>query len=336
MLPQISEMFHLWVNSDKNKNIFVRKVKALFGSNLSYEYEEMQNGILDSTELITNLSPSAYIEMLDPASYIDENDNEETYEKGDIKKSRVISQLEFEKNSNDKIYNVEIYRYKNIKDLDTGCFFGDIGLSSLNKKRTATIITSEETDLGVLDYSSYEECIKDSIEKVARANMNFIMNTQIFINVNKILFNKYYQQNFVSRRYTRGNKLIKEGDRMSNIFFLKSGEYELTINLNLLELSKVIIGLGGLISFEQERQVEDLMSNNNTFKKFMHEKRLFKILILKENDIAGLPDIILDNKYICTLECLSNKGEVFSLDYNVRKIDKYNNIIYIIYLIYLI
>ncbi len=48
-------------------------------------------------------------------------------------------------------------------------------------------------------------------------------------------------------------------------------------------------------------------------KKFKNEKVLMKLCIIKNNDIVGLDDCIIDDKNIFTVECISYKGEYFKI-----------------------
>ena len=95
----------------------------------------------------------------------------------------------------------------------------------------------------------------------------------------------------------------------------------MTINKSLLDINKVIKLNGGKPSAEQEADEQELITNNQQFSKFMNEKRLFKIIIYKDNDLVGLRDVVIEDKYLCSLECISLKAEAFSIENKVIYLD---------------
>lgn len=50
----------------------------------------------------------------------------------------------------------------------------------------------------------------------------------------------------------------------------------------------------------------------------MVEKKLFRIYVVKTNEILGLDDFVYDKKYIFTVTCVSENAEYFTIDYNVK------------------
>jgi len=270
-----------------------------FGEEQKEELEYISGLFINTSYKNTNnVSTANYIMNFDPSNFLESD--EERKVRGGIK-------------------CCTIYIYNYITSLTTGSFFGDRGLSSKNKKRNSTIIISSDTHLGILDYKAYEECIKDGIDKVRRIDLNAILNAELLKYVNKSLFEKNFFSMFNKTKFMRGHKLIKSGSSRSNIFIITEGEYELNMHASLVGIKKLIQELGGEISFEQESKEYDLMNNNETFKNFMNELRLFKVLIIKDNDLIGLHDIIINNKFICNIECISTKGEAFSIETKVTK-----------------
>ena len=272
---------------------------SYFGEDDKEELEYMSGLIINIPYKNTiNVSTENYIKFFDPSNFL--NSDEVRKVKGGVK-------------------SCTIYIYNYITSLKTGSFFGNVGLSAKNKKRNSSIITSSDIHLGILDYKAYEECIKEGVEKVRRIDLSAILNAELLKHVNKGLFEKNFFSMFNKSKFMRGHKLIKSGSGRSNIFIITEGEYELNLHASLVGIKKLIQELGGEISFEQESKEYDLMNNNETFKNFMNEQRLFKVLIIKDNDLVGLHDIIINNKFICNVECISTKGEAFSIETKVTK-----------------
>lgn len=49
----------------------------------------------------------------------------------------------------------------------------------------------------------------------------------------------------------------------------------------------------------------------------MNEKRSIRISIVRNSDVLGLDDCLVDGKNIFTVSCISYKGEYFKIEYDV-------------------
>ena len=54
----------------------------------------------------------------------------------------------------------------------------------------------------------------------------------------------------------------------------------------------------------------------------MNERRNIRLSIVRNVDVIGLDDCILDGKNLFTVTCVSNKGEYFKIEYDVS-LNKY-------------
>lgn len=120
-----------------------------------------------------------------------------------------------------------------------------MALSSSSQKRTATIVTDLECHLGILDKKTYVKCLKDVSERAKRWNMNFVLSQKVFSSINQNIFQRNYFNNFVHRKLSKGEFLIKEGQEADRIFVIKDGQYEVTIKKANVDLYKLIRKLGG-------------------------------------------------------------------------------------------
>ena len=50
----------------------------------------------------------------------------------------------------------------------------------------------------------------------------------------------------------------------------------------------------------------------------MSEKIFTRINIIKDNDVIGLGDMIIDGKYIFSVDVISNKADIFQLSKKVK------------------
>ena len=178
----IVESWNLWLRCKKNKVIFKTKFnKPLsFRHELSYEMEEIYEGIIripigkDTAEI------SRYFEM---AEYLDYFDIDNFLNDEDIGLHP------------EKVYDVQVYIYNYVKELSTGCTFGDIGLQSSNKKRTASVFMTEDTYLGIIDHKGFEDFIKEikeGAEKSIRNSVCQLLSCAVFVDINKVIFQKYF------------------------------------------------------------------------------------------------------------------------------------------------
>jgi hypothetical protein len=58
-------------------------------------------------------------------------------------------------------------------------------------------------------------------------------------------------------------------------------------------------------------------TESENFRKYMNEKREFKITIINNIDVLGLNDMTSNNIYLYSVETNSNKGEYFILERKV-------------------
>jgi CRP-like cAMP-binding protein len=214
-------------------------------------------------------------------------------------------------------YLVSVYEYIYKLSLTTGNKFGDAALNDVLSKRTASIITCEDTHLGAIYKEIYDLCIKSVYEKVRAVNLSILNHCDIFRSITSHSFSKKYYSNFVSLKVLRGDKLIEEGSEFKCYYFVKEGEYDIFTQRSIAELTELIKRLGGNLNDHEERH---LCLSNNTFNKYYNEKAKLRVYIIKENEVLGFDDYVHNNRYNFTVELMSAKSEVFKLDKKIFNI----------------
>jgi CRP-like cAMP-binding protein len=211
-----------------------------------------------------------------------------------------------------EINTVMLYEYNHVTNLEIGEKFGDIALDGKSQKRSATIITQEDSYFGILNKRVYDACVKDAILKVKKSNINMILNSALF---NKVIsfenFEKGYYTNFVSKKFHQGLYVFKEAEKPKFLYFIKEGEFEIVMKKSIAELNLIIQELGGHI---EERQERYLTTNNPEFRKLFNEKVVIRLAIIKDKEILGLSDMILNDKFNCSVICQSLEGEAIILE----------------------
>lgn len=214
-------------------------------------------------------------------------------------------------NSNSK--ELSVWCYFNVCDLKEGQTFGDVALSSLNTKRTATIICHENTKLYYLSKKVYETSLREANEKIRKDNINGIISNELFSGININVFEHKYFNYFKLNKYYQGQYIFKQGEPRNEISFIKNGEIEISSKLQFKTLSKLIELFGGEINDS------NLFRTNMEKKEMLHEinDNVYntKIFVIKNKAIIGLDDFFLDNYFFSSGKVISSSCELFSIDY---------------------
>ena len=249
-----------------------------------------------------------------------------------IKRIKVYSPInDKEKNNeNEKIINAIIFEYKLIVTKYTGSLLGDFALSDKSYLRTATMISNNKCEMGVLNKKSYDICIKNVSEKQRRQTINLLLSFPIFKGLNYHTINKKYFNNFILCFFNKGNKIIQQFDFVNNVFLIKEGNFDISIKISyneIIELIKYYIekindkeqikDIMKYISLQHFKDISDLRSyfGPDKFKKFMEEKHYFKLFTFSSLEIIGIDTYInLENgNSFFEIECSSVKGETLKL-----------------------
>lgn len=237
-------------------------------------------------EYINQTNP--YTEDITNDEFIYDDSSDENYSPKHVQKEKMHAVL---------------WTYFKVATLSTGATFGDLALSQWTQKRTATIITTSNCSLGYLDAVIYKKCIKQSQEAVRKKDVCSIQSTPLFRNVSVDYFNQRYFNYFRIKEYHLGDMLFYQGEKRKEIYFLREGEIELTVNTSLRELNRIIKTFDTDDSFHQE-----------FYGKILDKKATFRLLILKTNDSVGFDDIIYKNEFFANAKCTSLKCSIFSIE----------------------
>ena len=97
----------------------------------------------------------------------------------------------------------------------------------LKNRRTATVITNEDTHFAILDKVSYSRALGKAFAQVLKDKVQFLMSFKIFqgLSMTKLENLTYYLH---SMECLRGQVLYSQGkDVLDYIYFVKSGEFEI-------------------------------------------------------------------------------------------------------------
>ncbi len=233
--------------------------------------------------------------------------------------------FKFNYNLNELEKPAKIISYFIANSLKTGDKFGDMisdSVTSNNNEKYCTIITSENCDFGTLNKNGYFKCLQDIEAKMRKQKLKFLLSLPIFKGCNNYFFKKKFSSFFTKRLVYSHEELFKENEEVQNqiIYFIRDGEFILTCYKNIYEINKLFIDLKYNDFVDPEDEDDCLDKQFDDYIRFKKKKNLYKIQYFKENDVIGLNDCILNNKYIYSATCTSSTAIVYEIHINFLKL----------------
>lgn len=257
------------------------------------------------------LSPEKYIEMNKVSDSIIQNtiliNNFNRGNHGDANEEE-INEIKLMMKTKRKLI---IPCYEIFSDLKTGATFGEDGLEPEGKFRTSTIISIEdETYLGYINKNEYDLLIHESVDKREKNIFNIILHFSLFRAISQATFERKYLNYFRDKIFEINHCLFKEGDEVEYMYFINDGEYELSVNKNIIEVNNMIMKYKKILKkitktneinniklnlADEIKQNSNLIVNKNfrsdIANKIIFEKKYIKLNILYTKDIIGLSDM---------------------------------------------
>ena len=306
-------------NKKKDFNNFLNLISSKYSGDdniptvkISYLNQLFTENIPDFSELfIDNISTEEYINRL-----------------------KVYKHIDYEiDNPNIKLFDFIVYDYVKILTKKTGSLIGEMALSDSLSQRNATMITSNDCDFGVLKKKAYDLSIKLCTEKVKRQNINFLLALSLFKNLTfSVMYKKYYN-NFISCSFNKGTKICNMYHEINNIFFIREGDFEISIKMSFSEIIellkyyldqiddyKKINHIKQFLNLEHLQTLAELRAffGPERNRKFLEEKRYIKLFSVSTQEIIGLEYFmnVKTRKSFYDVECSSIKGEGMQISYD--------------------
>ncbi|XP_033647976.1 uncharacterized protein LOC117307355 [Asterias rubens] len=116
-----------------------------------------------------------------------------------------------------------------IRELGPGKSFGELALVQTNLVRNASVIADQQTDLIVVNRDLYNRSLKAAQQQELAAKAHFVNNFQLFSHWTP------RQRNVMTMSLTRvkyqyGNSIVKQGERVRGIIFIRSGRAVVSID----------------------------------------------------------------------------------------------------------
>ena len=245
---------------------------------------------------------------------------------------RFINPPDLYESSKNNRKNVIIPYYEFINEFYTGQTFGYFALENADQKRKATLITLENCDLGIISKEVYNKLLKSVHETIRKKFYKTVYSLPLFQGIARITFENYYYNFFEYKVMAKGVYLLEEEKISNYIYVVSSGEYEISIKGNVIDINNILIFLKTLAGmkkkkkrFSEEIENEELELDKRfktaSFLEEVQKKKEIKLGIIKNNDVIGLNDLVnLKNRIAYfSVKCLTHDSGVYSIERRLYK-----------------
>ena len=242
-----------------------------------------------------------------------------------------------------------IMKYLNLSNLSKGNYFGDFGVDSLSLfcpkylniakscnvsikmhkfftfRNMTTISNSSFTSLLSFNKKIFYNYISKFIEKKTLAKKKYLINHPLFVNSTCLNLLKTYSICFKEKKIKDGEIIIKENEKLnetnSNIHFIIKGEFESFCKKNIFQIDEVI----KLIGYEKNiidtfPKILKGLLGTKYYNDIANKNLNLKLNFLTKNDIIGLSEVFIDDKYFNTFICSNQDTSVYSVDMRIVKL----------------
>lgn len=204
--------------------------------------------------------------------------------------------------------------YFQVAALENSHTFGAVSLSDAISNRTTSIICLEDSTCGSLILQIYKKYIRSSQEGIRRLNTQCLYTNALFEGISMESFNKNYFNYFRLIELSLGESLFTQGEKKTELFFLKEGEIQLLTSSSLNNLDN-------LEHLRQTKTIKenksDLRFKSNAIKRnFTQIRPNLKLVIYNQRNVIGIDDCVYNGNFFITAKCKSQKASVYAVDYN--------------------
>jgi len=141
--------------------------------------------------------------------------------------------------------------------------------------RTATVITEENTHFGTVNKDDYDYCLKQVTDKQNKTYINLILNHKMFESMPYGVFKKKYFNMFVHLGTSINESIFKENNPADNVYFIRLGEFELSMKKSFNEINQLIKHFGGEPKYVKLDIINE--EDKHRINRFFNEKKLTKV-----------------------------------------------------------
>ena len=253
----LNEKFEEWLKNDIAQIIKSFSSKSLIKKDLIRSYTNILYKVIDlENDFYEEMTIKQYIQRLKPSYEIDDHSNK------NIEERKTIT----------------IYEYMEHRLLSAGDYFGGSHFSSNTRKRNFTAISTDDCKLTYMTLYDYEKFVKDILEKNELAEYDFLLSSSIFNGVDKQALLKKYYIYFQNGKIKQSKTFIVENSPAEYVYFIKSGEFHLSIKRNLNDLDELIRYYGNSDKVYQIHKYVASKSYNEKSYKMLQEKQILHVI----------------------------------------------------------
>ena len=218
-----------------------------------------------------------------------------------------------------KKYNFTLWEYVEVTKLGEGKCFGEIALQREKNKRTATIITLTDCLFGILQKDEYQQFMKKMMENARRNNIERLLNTKLFYGITYTSFDARLFNYFIFSKEKKGNYFFKQGEKRTQLLYIKKGEIQLEITATCKQLDNIILLIGGN---PFNNSLNNLIKDNQRIKEYINIPKKFNISIFSKGDIIGTDELVhlnynsINSENISAMEPIDNNSFFNNLQEN--------------------
>ena len=202
---------------------------------------------------------------------------------------------------------VNVYQYQITNNYEDGQIFGMVALENKYGKRSATAISLENCELGLLTKEQYNSCLEAIHHKSIEILFNLINSYNILGLAPKKAFENRFCHMFKCIRLKRGEQILEENKTINSVIVFNSGQFTITLNKNILELNELIIKL-------QKVRGKMMGLSENEIKRELSQNVFSKEFFMKQKFILPETMKMYQKKHNLTLSIINDKLVVGLLD----------------------
>lgn len=283
-----------------------------------------------------------------PVEYINKY---KKYNSNTVKDSEYAKRILPPKIDNKKLKREEmiIMKYLFIDTLSSGNYFGDFCLDSLSLfspkyinfakschvplkmhkffifRNMTSISNTPNTSLLSFNKKLFTTYISKFIESRTLNKKKYLFNNPLFANTDCLNLIKTYSVCFKEQEISENEIIVKENEQLNesntNLHFVIQGEFQAYCKKNIFQIDEVIklIGHGDNIIDTFPKILTGLLDTkyyNDIAKTILN----LKLNYLSKNDIIGLSEVLVNDKYFSTIICSNRGTKVYSVDMRIVKL----------------
>ena len=173
--------------------------------------------------------------------------------------------------------------------------------------------------LGLIERGLYIQYFRRFVEKITYDKKKFILNSRLFKNCRNENLIKTYSNCFLLKELKENDCLINERTILTEdntfIYFIIKGDFRSICNQTLQNIDKILTYLNCEDQIAKTIPIKLNKIKDTFFFEEISKKELkIKLNYITENDIVGLAENILRDKYFNSVNCVSKEGSVYYVD----------------------